>query len=125
MKLVLTMFVAGLLLFLTDPAHAQDWRPLDTSDLSENTSVVEKDADAAALFWEVRLDDADPQVTVLKHYLRVRIFTPRGMESQSRIDLTYRPGQKITNIAARTITPDGTVIDLKRDAIFDRTIVRT
>lgn len=36
----------------------------------------------------------------------------------------YREGSKISDIAGRTINPDGTIVELKKDAIFDRTIVK-
>ena len=94
---------------------AEDWRPVDTADLASKTPVVEKDADAEALFWEVRLDDAQTDKTVFKHYLRMKIFTARGVESQSRIDLPYEARTKIADVVARTIKPDGTIIELKKD----------
>lgn len=103
---------------------AEDWRPVNPEDLALKNPVVEKDADAEALFWEVRLDDAQTDRTVLRHYLRMKIFTARGVESQSRIDLPYFDRVKIADIVARTIKPDGTIIELKKDAIFDRTIVK-
>ena len=57
---------------------AEDWRPISADDLASKSAVVEKDADAEALFWEVRLDDAQTDKTVLRHYLRMKIFTARG-----------------------------------------------
>ena len=114
-----------LVLCIACTAQAADpWRPINPEDLALKTPSVEKDADAEALFWEVRLDDAQTDQTVLKHYLRMKIFTARGVESQSRIDLPYGPRQKIVDIVARTVKPDGTVVELKRDAVFERTIIK-
>jgi len=103
---------------------AEDWRPISADDLASKSAVVEKDADAEALFWEVRLDDAQTDKTVLRHYLRMKIFTARGTESQSRIDLPYMSGTRIADIQARTTKADGSVVELKKDAVFDRTIVK-
>ena len=36
-----------------------DWKPIDPADLASKTPVVEKDADAEALFWEVHVDDGE------------------------------------------------------------------
>ncbi len=117
-----------LLLFLPMPAIAgEDWKPIDPSELALKAPVVEKDADAEAIFWEVRIDDAEVDL-VLNHYIRIKIFTDRGRESQSKIDIPYGKffGReiKIKDIAARTIKPDGTIVELKKDDVFERTIVK-
>src|SRR5713226_6461086 len=95
-------------------AGGDDWRPVDPSELALKTSTVEKDADAEALFWEVRVSDevegGTPR-TVLKHYVRIKIFTERGRESQSKIDIPYLSSWSITDIAARTVTPGNRIIE--------------
>src|SRR5688572_2005678 len=95
-------FIAGTLLailaFSQTGRAAEEWRPVNPEDLALKAAVVEKDADAEALFWEVRLDDAQTDKTVFRHYLRMKIFTARGVESQSRIDIPYLNGVKINDI---------------------------
>ena len=114
-----------LVLFACRAEAAEDWRPISREDLDANAATVEKDADAEALFWEVHLDDAQSDKTVFRHYLRMKIFTARGAETQSRIDLPYINGTRIAEIQARTTRPDGSVVELKKDAVFDRTIVKS
>ena len=112
-------------------AAGDDWKPIDPTQLSLKSSTVEKDADAEALFWEVRMDDKDDPDgnLVFNHYIRVKVFTERGRESQSKIDLEfgkiYGTETKIQDIAARTIKPDGSIVELKKADIFERTIVKT
>lgn len=101
-----------------------DWRPLDPGDLAAKAPVVEKDADAEALFWEVRVDDSLREELSLKNYIRVKIFTERGKESQSKVDLQYLGSTRIKDIAARVIKADGTIIELKKDDVFERTLVK-
>ena len=107
----------------------EDWKPIDPAQLALKTSVVEKEADAEGLFWEVRMDDNEQGDLIFTHYLRVKVFTERGRESQSKIDLLYGKlfGSeiKISDIAARTIKTDGTIVELKKEDIFDRTVVKT
>ena len=113
--------------FVTSFAGGDEWRPIDPAELSSKTPVVEKDADAEALFWEVRVSDeveGGMVRTVLTHYLRIKIFTERGRESQSKIDIPYLNTWKISDIAARTVTPDNRIISLKKEDVFERTIVR-
>jgi hypothetical protein len=109
----------------------KDWKPVDPEQLKMTAPVVEKDADAEALFWEVKVaDEADggePR-TVLQHYIRIKIFNDRGRESQSKVDI-YAPkvgGReiKISDIEGRTIKPDGTIVELKKEDIFERTVVK-
>jgi hypothetical protein len=108
------------------PVHAgDDWRAIDPAELALKTPTVEKDADAEALFWEVRLDDSQAEEFSLKHYIRIKIYTERGKESQSKVDLPYTGSTRIKDIAARVIKPDGSLVDLKKEDVFDRTIVKT
>jgi hypothetical protein len=58
-----------------------DWRPIDPQDLALKTPVVEKDADAEAIFWEVWLDDAAVDKTVFTHYLLPRSIPRPGATS--------------------------------------------
>jgi Domain of Unknown Function with PDB structure (DUF3857)/Transglutaminase-like superfamily len=101
-----------------------DWKPVDPAHLAMKAPVVERDADAEAIFWEVRADDGDEQDFVLTNYVRIKIFTERGRESQSSIELPYFSGTQIKDIAARTIKPSGEIVELKKADIFDKTIVK-
>ncbi len=125
---LICLFMLPLIAPPTTLADDGDWQPLDPQALALKKPVVDPEADAEALFWEVRLDDASRDF-VLSHYVRTKIFTERGRESQSKIELPYGKifGQniKLKDIEARTITPDGTIIPLKKEDIFDRTEIKT
>src|SRR5262249_35849647 len=84
---------------------------------------VEKDADAEVIFWEIYIDDAGEDL-VFNNYIRIKVFTERGKESQSTVELPYRGNRRLVDIAGRTIKPDGSIVELKKDSIFDRTVVR-
>jgi hypothetical protein len=119
------LLAAILFLGLSAPALAgDDWKPIDPSQLAMKTPLVEPDADAEAILWEVRIDDQDVYDLVFSHYIRIKIFTERGKESHSQIDLSYFGNVQIKDIAGRTIKPDGTIIELKKDAVFERTIAK-
>jgi hypothetical protein len=121
---LVAILVASLALSIT--ASADDWRPVEPSLLQLKTPLVEKDADAEAIFWEVRVDDQNDGEpgSEFTNYLRIKIFTERGVESEGKVELAYLNGTSVKDIAARTIKPDGTIIELKKDAIFERTLVR-
>ncbi len=121
-----------LCLFAAFPAGigavVDEWKPVEPAHLALKASIVEKEADAEALFWEVKIDDNPEGDLIFNHYLRVKVFTERGRESQSRIDLLfgklYGSEIRIKDIAARTIKPDGSIVELKREDIYERTIVK-
>ncbi len=117
------LMLSGLLLTAAS-AQSMQWKPIDPAHLAMKAPVVEKDADAEAIFWEVYINDASDAGTDFTHYLRVKVFTERGKESQSKIDIHYLNGVSVRDIAGRTIKPDGTIVELKKDAIFDREIVK-
>jgi transglutaminase-like putative cysteine protease len=124
--------LVALVCACVSPAFARgekDWKPIDPSQLAMTAPLVEKDADAEAIFWEVKVDyDADAGMT-LNHYVRVKIFNDRGRESQSKIDIAAAKVRGfetvIKDIAARTVKPDGSIVELKKEDIFERTVVKT
>jgi Domain of Unknown Function with PDB structure (DUF3857)/Transglutaminase-like superfamily len=106
-------------------ASGDDWRPVEPAELALKTPVVEKDADAEALFWEVRVDDSDESDLVFNNYIRIKIFTERGRESQSKIDIVpFRANARIKDVSGRTIKPDGTIIELQKEDVFEKTVVK-
>ena len=59
-SLVLATLCLLIASFATSALAGDDkWKPIDPSDLALKEPKVEKDADAEALFWEVRVDDSD------------------------------------------------------------------
>ena len=105
-------------------AQDKDWREVTPAELAMKTGKVEADADAEAIFWEVRVDDSSENLS-MKHYVRVKVFTERGREKYSKVDIPYIKGIKIKNITARVIKPDGSIVELAKNDVFDREIVKT
>lgn len=108
----------------TKAAVGEEWRPLDPAHLALKAAVVEPNADAEALFWDIRVDDGGQNDLVLSHYVRIKIFTERGRENHSKIDIPYVSGVKIKDVAARTIKPDGTIVELTKDDIIEKVVVK-
>jgi hypothetical protein len=118
----------GLFLALSHALLAADWKPVDPADLSRKIAVVEKDADAEGIFWEVRIGDEvvnrEPR-TVRSQYIRIKIFTSRGRDRHSTVAIPILPRHHITGVEGRTIHPDGSILELQRDAIFERALNKT
>jgi len=102
----------------------KDWRPVSAEELAAKSPVVEPDADAEAIFWEIRIDDSDSEDLSLRHYVRVKIFTERGREKYSKFDIPFTRGMKIKDLAARVTRADGTSVEIGKDDIFEREIIK-
>lgn len=126
-KPVLALFLSFLFLASLQTVFAGDneWREVSSAEVQMKKPLVEADADAEALFWEVRVDDGSSMTDlIMKHYIRVKIFTERGREKYSKIDIPYIKGVKVKDIMARVIKADGSIVELAKTDIFDREIAK-
>jgi len=107
-------------------AGSPDWQPVDPADLALKAPRVEKDADAEAIFWEVWVTDEiglQPR-SIFTQYIRMKIFTDRGRDQHGTVELPFGISTNVSDIAGRTIKPDGSIIELKKDAVFERMVVK-
>ncbi|MEO8573193.1 MAG: DUF3857 domain-containing protein [Pyrinomonadaceae bacterium] len=102
----------------------KDWRPVSPSDLAAKTPVVEADADAEAIFWEVRVDDSSAAELALRHYVRIKIFTELGRDQFSKHDILFTKGTRVKDVDARVTKPDGSTVLLKKEDVLEREIVK-
>jgi hypothetical protein len=115
-----------LVLAATEGAVAADWPVIAPADLSLAKPRIDPNADAEVLLWDVRLTDSDERdqlQTILEHHLRIKIFTDRGREAHSKVDITYSRDARVRDIEGRTVSPAGVVTELRDKDIFDRTVV--
>ena len=60
----------------------------------------------------------------MSHYVRIKIFTERGKENAT-VEIPRFGKRSIGDVAGRTIKADGTIVELKKDSIFDRELAKT
>ncbi len=121
-----TNVLAVLLLSIPFAAQASDWRPVTPEELAIKQAKNDPNADAECLFRDVRIENnllgsIQNQTTT---YLRFKVFNERGATKYADREIEYSKGEHVSDVSARTIHPDGTIIDVKRDAIFDKVIVK-
>ena len=119
LSVICLLFVFSQITFAGD-----DWRDITSAELAMIKPQVESDADAEAIFWEVRVNDGSDTKLSLEHYVRIKIFTERGREEYSKVDIPFTKRMKIKGIAARIIKPDGTIVEITEKDIFEREIVK-
>jgi hypothetical protein len=122
--LLLVVVCFALCAFVPALAGGDDWRPVTPEELAMKTPKVDPDADAEAIFWEVRIDDSSAEDLSLQHYVRVKIFTERGRDKYSKFDIPFTKGMKIKDVAARVTKPDGSAVEIQKEDIFEREIIK-
>jgi len=104
------------------------WLPITEEDRNLKAPKVDKNAGAEAVFWRTHVwDEASTQDwrRIYSHYARIKVFNEKGKEKVSTVDIvTFRKDTAVTDIAARTIKPDGSIVEMNKDAIQDRNILR-
>src|SRR5256885_13005367 len=76
-------------ILLTPAARAgDDWRPVTPEELAMKTPVVEKDADAEAIFWEIKLVAVERGWS-LTHYVGSKKLTNPGKEPQTKVGIAF------------------------------------
>ena len=102
-----------------------DWRPIAPADLVLKQSRVDPNADAEALFREVHISNvqhgASYAQNIVSEYVRLKIFTERGKEF-GNVQVPFFGKTNIYDVQGRTIHPDGSIVELGRDAIFSKVL---
>lgn len=126
------LLVFAVAVYLTSAtAHAafggysktQDFRPATPEELAMKTVPGDAGAEAAVLDW-VRIDD--DTVSTSSEYYRIKILTDEG-KKHAEVEIAYVPGYplytKITDVQARTIRPDGTVVPFD-GKVYDKVLFK-
>jgi hypothetical protein len=126
-SVVAALLVAVPLLAQTPTVVNITWLPVTEAERALTAPVVDKNAGAEAIFWRVHVMDevmgTDLQ-RVLYHYVRLKIFTEEGKKNAATTEISYNDRTFINSIAGRTIKADGSIVELEKDAIHDRDVVR-
>jgi hypothetical protein len=123
-----SVFAASLLslgilavLLLSETSRAKDdWLPITPEDLALKDNPASPGAHAMILYRE-NFINADQSLET--EYVRIKIFTEEGKKSGD-VELPYnRTQSQIEDVRARTILPDGTVVNFEGKP-FDKEMVR-
>src|SRR5258708_5011239 len=112
------------------PALAIDWKPVAPEERDLKASRVEKDAEAEIVFWDIYVTDTIRSLPYTEHtsinYIRIKIYTDRGAEARAQVKIPYASFAKtsLSEVRGRTIQPDGSVVDVRGDQIFDSVLAK-
>lgn len=122
---ILFTLAAALFVFLTPlrTTGSDEWLPLDPADLKMTSEPAAPGAPAIYLYRQVDRKDSGRANTEY-NYVRIKILTEEGRQF-ANVEIPYRSDKVgISNIRARTIRPDGSIVNFDGKA-FDKTIEKT
>lgn len=125
-----SLVILGLCWLLGASAgRPEAWEPLDPALLALKAPRLDPEADAEYVLRRVRIEDkvlsgGEQLVLLCSYYVRLKIFTERGKEEHSIVDLRAADDGRISGLRARTILPDGTIVELEKADIFERDVKR-
>ncbi len=121
---ILTLSLLLGILTVAAPAAAQmkgGWLPITPEEISLKEVSGAPGAHAVVLYRERLTDDHESFET---NYYRIKIFSEEGKKHGDVEILYLKDTESVKDIKARTIRPDGSVVDFD-GKIFDKTVVKT
>lgn len=122
-RFVVFVLVCASLLFAA--SHAASWPPLIPTELEAKAALVEPGASVEILAQETSIDDTDGVGATFDYYRRIKVFDRAGVDRLAKIEIEFdRSKGRVVDVEARTIKPDGSVVELTRSDVFEREIVK-
>ena len=121
--------VAVLAILLGSVLEAAKWQPVAPDLLARKAPVVEKDADAEAVFWDVRIEDDLGMLdgvpcTTFTNHVRIKVYTEKGRNDRATVEIPFRSPDRVTKISGRTVRPDGKETELDPSTVHEKTLVK-
>ena len=119
-KKTLILMLIPFAVVVNGTAHAFSWAPINPDELKMTSEPKAPGAPAIILEQLVDRDDSEYQVST---YVRIKVLTEEGRK-YGDVEIRYdKNSEHIWDIRARTIRPDGKIIDFD-GKIFDKLIIK-
>ncbi len=108
------------------PGHSSagdDWLPITPEDLALKDNPASKGANAMILYRSSDVNEkyVNTDGAYINNYLRIKIFTQEGTDQGNVVIPFRKQSQDIKDVRARTIKPDGTIVNFEGKP-FEKTI---
>ena len=121
--LVLLLFVAAAVRRVPQVCAGDEWQPVSQEELKMTNEPKAPGAPAIILYRQVDRDDSDARTPHEYNYVREKIFTEEGRK-YADVEIPLVKGQwDIHNIKARTIRPDGSIVDFD-GKVYEKEIIK-
>jgi hypothetical protein len=104
-------------------SEADEWLPISPDELKMTSLPETPGAPAVILYREVDRDDSNAQTPHEYNYVRTKIFTDDGRKYADAEIPFVKDRYTIINIRARTIHPDGSIVDFD-GKVYEKEIVK-
>jgi hypothetical protein len=121
------VILCSLLFPILSSLHAARWRDITPEEFAQKEPLVDPDYGAEIIFSETTLHQQLIETGTtgsFQTYNRIKVFNEKGVEELANFELTYSKGREIRRVEGRTIKPDGTIIKLEKEDIFDQEVIR-
>ncbi len=116
------LLLAASVCYARPVSAGDEWQPVSQEELKMASEARAPGAAAIILYRQVDRDDSTRPLHEY-NYVRLKIFTEEGRK-YADVRIPFLEGnEKIYNIKARTIHPDGTIVDFNGQ-IFEKVIVK-
>ncbi|MCK4412659.1 MAG: DUF3857 domain-containing protein [Candidatus Eisenbacteria sp.] len=104
--------------------HYGKWRPLPDDAWIIPAGVDDGTCHAVILRNDYMIDDRDRnfQKCEVSRYFSVRCLDAEGIEEFGTVELPFHKDVRIKKIGARTIKPDGRIIEIGKKSFYDKTV---
>ncbi|HXH27722.1 MAG TPA: DUF3857 and transglutaminase domain-containing protein, partial [Candidatus Polarisedimenticolia bacterium] len=110
----------------TAPTGAEGWPPITQEERDLKSVPQDPEADAVILRTERVgriVEEGDETVNVLHYHWRLKVLTERGKD-YAEIHIPAAKGSRVSGIEARTIRPDGSIVPVAPDQIFEKVVAK-
>jgi uncharacterized protein DUF3857/transglutaminase superfamily protein len=115
----LCFYLPSVCLAVPDQKQAQGWLPVTQQDWAIKEVPYNPGAPAIQLYLRYYKDDNDNFISV---YKRIKVLRDAG-KKYADIAIEIEPGQSLKQLMARTLHPDGSIVDFQGKP-FEKTIIK-
>ena len=101
-----------------------NWDDIPEEELRMREPKIDPGADVEYLERSMIYDDTSDKGTAIRSSTRCMVFTQKGVEEFSQVDIYYEEDVVIYHFAARITYPDGSVEEMDDDSLYDRDILK-
>lgn len=118
---LLVLVIVSLAASLCFAQKTEDWLPVTPQDWQIKDAPGNPGAAAIQLYYSYYKDDNDKFFSV---YRRIKILRDPARRKYGDVEIEVDPGESLKDLAARTIHPDGSIVDFTGKP-FEKTIIKS
>jgi hypothetical protein len=123
LSLIVAVILSGAAAYRVSSINADEWQPISPEELKMTSLPEAPGAPAVILYRQVDRDDSSFRTPHEYNYVRIKILTEEGRKYGDAEIPFVREQATIVNIRARTIHPDGSVVNFD-GKVYEKEIVK-